>query len=516
MLHCRLAVALSFVGLVAKTTLAQSSGAPLLLNAAPQNQAVYLSWNRGATNALDLAWRPYGGTGWEHVAVSGSFYTLGKLQNGVRYQFQLTGTRGDGGRVRSSVIEETPRVRDDCDFGAAVFCTPEKLLAALPSYRMRAADLRCRDRAIGLTPETMPNCRFQLPGYALGLDRYSGGKFIPPTRLADPATVRSVLLQAIWNTDDPERMLRAARASITPLTIAYRGHVMPSAQARSYLVRLAPMLFSRITRFVPEEHIKGRYAIYHEGHGESAMGTGAEIIDWLLERGWEVWGIDMPLEGINGVDQRQPLLNHDDFPHVAADPSTGLRWFFQGIAAATALIAEDAPPGSTLMLVGRSGGAWTSYVYAGMDPHVDIVVNISGGSPASTQMDSSLFHRPSPHYENLLPYLSDQVSSHDLLLAGGSRATMVFYNTNDPCCYRFKADHPWIRFVNSLDASGSGKRYRAFVGNGAIHGLTPQAYLAWEQYLRELGLTVNPKSASTIPKDTAYSAVGSGAARHLR
>jgi len=476
---------------------------PVVLNVVAQDRQLFASWNRISGATYTLRWRRQGALDWaESRQVDEPYAAIDSLRNGARYDVQLVIGLGYQD-FPSAVITRSPRARDDCGYGSSVFCTEESFLKALPRYGLDRNSLRCRGQLI---PEgkLLPNCLYTGSGVALGLNRSYGARFSTESNGLSPDVVRAVVQKAIWGTNDFEAVKRQYAWNGIPMSLPYLGRVDPEAEVQSYLVPITSTMYSRLSWFVRPDHIPGRYAIYHEGHGETGLASGAPVINWLLDNGWEVISLDMPLEGINEEDRQFPLYDHDSFITLDNSDSTRLAWFFIPLVAAMNLVVKDyrGDGHPTVMMLGRSGGGWTTYTYAAMDPRVDLVVNISGGAPLSTFLDSTVFGHITPHYESQPDYLYDQVSLTDIMLAAGTVGTFFFYSELDPCCYRFSPRSSWIRYLQDLSLLSTNKQYEVFVDRAPMHGLSPNGLAMLGKFLRKQGLGPLPaRSNQSSPPD---------------
>lgn len=476
-----------------------NSDPPVILNTAPQDREVFLTWSTLPDAQYAVRWRKLGEEMWNTGRPTPTPYAaIDSLENGSAYQFQLVLETADR-RYLSQIVAETPRIRDDCGYGTTLFCTQQAFLSYLPRFGISPSELRCGGESVNLDLP-LPNCRFTAGGVALALDRAYGSVFAPNDFRPDAESVSRALRRAIWGTEDFAIARRGNAARVSEVAIPYGGRVETDARVRSYLVRIAPGLFSRISWFSKPDHIAGRYAIYHEGHGGAGISNAADLINWLLANGWQVLSLDMPLEGINQDDRQYPLYDHDSFARYDRRDSSALRDFFIPLVSAMEMIEGDARPTGrpTVMLLGMSGGGWSAYTYAAMDRRVDVAVNIAGGSPFSTLLDSTAFGRVTPHFENH-NYLYDQVTPTDVMLAAGRRAVFFFYSQNDPCCYRFSSDNEWVSYLRTLAQGRVGKQYRVFLDDAPIHGLSNRGLSALGRFLGEIGLgTVKARNAAAI------------------
>ena len=460
---------------------------PIVLNTAPQDREVFLSWSTVPYSSYTVRWRRSGASTWiTERATPLPYAAIDSLENGTAYQFQLV-LRTIGRTYISRTVVEIPRVRDDCGYGTTLFCTQQAFLAYLPRYSISQSELRCGGEPVNIEA-LLPNCRFTAAGIVLALNRSYGSIFRPNDDRPDAESVSRVLRRAIWGTEDFGAVRRENAGRMREVAIPFANNLDTATRMRSFLVRIAPGLFSRVAWFARDDHLPGRYAIYHEGHGEAGISSANELIRWLLANGWQVFSLDMPLEGVNELDRQYPLYDHDSFARFDTRDSSALRDFFVPLVSVMDLIESDAKGiRPAVMLLGRSGGGWTAYTYAAMDRRVDVAVNIAGGSPFSTLLDSSAFRHVTPHFENH-NFLYDQVTPTDIMLAGGRRAAFFFYSQNDVCCYRFSPDNEWVNYLRTLARGGGGKQYRIFLDDAPIHGLSKRGLDALGTFLQEIGL----------------------------
>jgi pimeloyl-ACP methyl ester carboxylesterase len=125
-----------------------------------------------------------------------------------------------------------------------------------------------------------------------------------------------------------------------------------------------------------------RLAIYHEGHG-AGFESAIPAISGLLDAGCDVIAIDMPVTGRNPT----PLVELKGVGKILLDNHTWfayldrpLRFFFEPVAAALNFALAEGPREEVIM-VGFSGGGWTTTVYAAMDPRIRRSYPVAGSTP---------------------------------------------------------------------------------------------------------------------------------------
>lgn len=135
--------------------------------------------------------------------------------------------------------------------------------------------------------------------------------------------------------------------------------------------------------FIPKEG-NGNLVIYHHGHNEGFV-HGQHTIDQLLQDGYSVIGISMPLLGMNN----QPVVHLKRFgrikisSHKQMDLLTDgvrhpLRFFIEPVIAAVNYSTEKY---ESIDLVGFSGGGWTAVVSAALDTRIARSYSVAGSLP---------------------------------------------------------------------------------------------------------------------------------------
>lgn len=422
---------------------------PLFLNAAPQDHALYLTWNTAPTGGeVTVHCRRADGGPWSAVEAGSSRHTFfDGLENDVDYE--CFATRRDGrATINSRPITQTPRAR------------PPRVGTSFTNQH--AADQWLRNRHISPQslflrgqPLTAWDARAPDGVYtdARGkllfiLLRQADNGFRAPTAPRPPGEVRTVLKHALWPKDNPFDQPERFAMPITPIEPPIIGQVTRYASASSFSIAYHPQLSSRCTRFMPENPTPGRIAIHVYGH-DLRRSACAATIDALLDRGWQVIAVDMPLLGANGADQRETLKNHNGFMRWNTDGVSPMALFLQPLKAIVDQIYREngANPDLTVMLVGRSGGGWTSFMYAALDERVHYAVSVAGGMPMSHWGHDKPLR--TADYEQLDPLIYESVRYEDIMPVAGSRGAFYVYNEHDPCCFRLAPDDPFLRYLQS-------------------------------------------------------------------
>jgi hypothetical protein len=141
-------------------------------------------------------------------------------------------------------------------------------------------------------------------------------------------------------------------------------------------------------------------------------------------------------------------------------------------------------------------------LYSAIDPRIDVALEISGMSPASAQLDTTVFRGIAAELDLTIPQLYDQVPTVLLQTAGGRLGSFHFYSSADPCCFAFPAGHPFVSYLNELSVTTRG-RVRAYVGHQPVHGLDEIALARLGQFLDQIGLGAADGGATVSSTTTA-------------
>lgn len=477
----------------------------MLLTAAPQDGSVYLTWNPvdGAAG-YTVGWREAGSAAAREVDTQRRYALVTGLQNGATYEFQVSAS-GGAGVVRSSAwIPAVPRERPGCawngympwDRTQSVFCTTAAMEEWMEAAGIVPEALSCRGRVVAEWSPLVPDCIYYTPaGDKLVLLRTADSVFSASAEYPRPADVRTVARQLIWRRGHPF----GSTTDVDPLPIAvHSGGVTAAQSVRAFEVPVNSRLSSRVTWFTPPDPIPGRYAIYHEGHGGAAVDIAATTIDWLLARGWRVIALDMPIAGLNGPDIRPDLALHGDLAQFDDGRTSPLSLFMTPIQAVVdRIIADGVREGSgfaadvadpDILLIGRSGGGWASYMYGALDPRIDVVVSAAGGLPISRRLDApwlpaDLTALELGDYEQIAPHFYSVIGHEDLMLAAGTRGALYLFNEHDPCCFRVEPEGEFVSYLRQ-GASVLGKPVDVFVDpDHREHSIGPASYVVMDAFL---------------------------------
>jgi hypothetical protein len=417
---------------------------------APQDHALYLTWNTAATSGeVTIQCRRASGGQWSSVDAGAAGYAFfDGLENDVDYECFAT-RRNRRGTVSSRPITQSPRARSP-RLGS-YFTSQRGADQWLRSRHIAPQSLRLRGRSVTAWDARAPDGGYTDENGKLLfiLLRHADTGFRAPIAPRPPGEVRTVLKHALWPKENPFDHPQRFAMAVTPIEPPIIGPVTQHASASSFAVAYHPQLSSRCTRFVPKHPTPGRVAIHVCGHDLFRRGECAVAIDALLDHGWQVIAVDMPLLGANAPDQRETLKDHNSFLRWDSDGISPVALFVQPLKAIVDQIYQEngANPDLTVMLVGRSGGGWTSFMYAALDERVHYAVSVAGGMPMSHWGHDKPLH--AADYEQFDPLIFESVRYEDIMPVAGSRGAFYVYNEHDPCCFRLSPDDVFLRYLQS-------------------------------------------------------------------
>jgi len=428
----------------------------MTLIGAPAAGAVFLSWSpEPEAQSYRVRWRPSAAPVWSSMTVEVVDHALiPDLVNGVPYDFTVEAATPEG-PVHSLAVQVTPKRRPACAYRTyhpiqSFFCSQADADAWMQERGVRSEDLRCRNLPVEHWGPSVRDCLYTAgTDFRMLLLRNADNEFQAPIDPPSPKDIRDALRRAIWRAGDPfSRGESGVEPSMLPAAII--GSVTKHATAGTLVFMTSDLFSSRVTRFTSRKPVEGRYAIYHEGHGGRAVEIGAETIDWLLERGWEVYAMDMPMSGVNASDMGPSFPNHHSDMYKLDDGITSpVATFMLPVKNVVDFIERRSVPNPTILMMGRSGGGWTTYTYSALDPRIDVAVSVAGGRPMSQRLDAPWGAMEIGDYEQSAPEIFAAIRHEDLMIAAGARGSMHFFNVKDPCCFRVSPGDPLVTYLVS-------------------------------------------------------------------
>ncbi|MDF1585158.1 hypothetical protein [Marinimicrococcus flavescens] len=247
---------------------------------------------------------------------------------------------------------------------------------------------------------------------------------------------------------------------------------------------------ARAYHFLPRRG-NGQLAIYHAGHDGSFRSTARATLDALLGKGFGILAFDMPMQGVNGWPERLAVPgggtlpldggSHWDLGFLESEGFAPLRLFMDPLLRAVNHVQARFAYQHIIML-GLSGGGWTTTVYAALDPRISRAYPVAGTLPRA-------LHRPHPvtgryssagDYEQRVPAFYSIAGYLDLYVlgaAGQGRRELQVVNRYDPCCFFGSEALLYEPMVGrALEEIGLGGSFRVFVDDTHLeHAISPAA-----------------------------------------
>jgi hypothetical protein len=247
----------------------------------------------------------------------------------------------------------------------------------------------------------------------------------------DVARVRKDLIAFIWKNDGklPTSSEVVRADAELPKQLANSR-----ATCETLTVSMDQGFKSVVYHFRPKKPNKS-LAIFHQGHDHAwTSGGGAETVAFLLEKGYSVMVFQMPLFGDNKRFAPAGIASHNDMAKLASREVEPIKFFLEPLAVALNYAAKKYAPEDVVM-IGLSGGGWTTTLYAAIDPRVRLSFPVAGTLP-----DYLRVGRPGDKgdWEQYYPDLYKIVNYLDLYVLGSSgqgRRQRQVLNKYDACCF---------------------------------------------------------------------------------
>lgn len=181
-----------------------------------------------------------------------------------------------------------------------------------------------------------------------------------------------------------------------------------------------------------------RLAIYHAGHNQEPLSDAAEPIQALLAAGFDVLAMTMPAEPHDRMAAFERPLQPFLEPVVV-----GLNHALAG------------GQYREVVMVGLSGGGWSTAVYSALDPRIRRSYPVAGSLPQRLRGD-----RDAGDFEQALPGLSVGYLDLYLMASTDGRQQLQVFNRLDPCCF---AGSQALSYADGLSA-----RAQAFGGRFGV------------------------------------------------
>ncbi len=218
------------------------------------------------------------------------------------------------------------------------------------------------------------------------------------------------------------------------------NHYLPLIPQSILLIRLLHGFEAR-GRYFKSAVPNRRLVIFNTGHsGQTRRDT--EVIGQLLERGFDVVGLDMPLTG----DNNRPIVRidrvgtvqfstHDQLRLLESADFNPLVLFVEPIACLVNLFSNGGDY-DQITQIGVSGGGFVATLIAALDTRITKTYAVAGAFTTFLRFANPT--TSSGDYEQVNKSLLQQISDLDLYIMaadGKNREYVQSFNEFDPCCY---------------------------------------------------------------------------------
>src|SRR4051812_8321334 len=280
-----------------------------------------------------------------------------------------------------------------------------------------------------------------MPPQAVGVDVEP---LITVHSAAEVASRRSRLISHVWKGAGLPTGSPSVRRGVPARDFAGLTHVR---RVDELTVRLRYGVSSRVFHLLPARPWNRRIALYHNGHVEP-LDTMARTVQALLDQGHSVLAFAMPFCHWNAqpiTDPADPakrvgIRSHDDLARWESAAFSTLTFFLEPVTVALGHAVAAYRPSSVVM-IGLSGGGWTTTVCAAIDPRITRSYPVAGslpfhlrpGSPnvASSTGDWEQRRETQPHFYGIAGYLDLYV----MAAVGAGRRQLQILNRFDSCCF---------------------------------------------------------------------------------
>jgi hypothetical protein len=297
---------------------------------------------------------------------------------------------------------------------------------------------------------------------------------LPAIRLhseADVAAMRRELARLVWKAD-------AVPAGWPNLQEQHEASLMDKLPpARVMQVRLPLGMDSRI--YYLTQASSDCLVVFHEGHRVAFVAP--VILGDIWKAGCSILYINMPLNGGNAVPTIEHphlgkfrLHSHNLLQLVDLGNFTILQVFLEPVVEALNKVLSEGQFG-TVIMVGFSGGGWTTALYSAIDPRIKASVHVAGSMP--------LFLLSLPPFsevgdiEQYYPPLLAVADYLELYVMGADRgrAQLQILNRYDPCCFAGEASKVYAPLVQKASQALGGRWDQWLDDTHAAHQISPAA-----------------------------------------
>ncbi len=257
-----------------------------------------------------------------------------------------------------------------------------------------------------------------------------------------------------------------------------------------------------------------RLVIVHQGHAHDLFGGVGATANHLLQQGFTVLAMKMPLTGlaswsndttafIPGHQGFRTYSSHDDMIYNTgpSNGGQGFRFFLEPVVQGINHAMASMEGLTDISMIGLSGGGWTTSLMAAIDPRISLSVPVAGSAPLYRRNadpaavgDAEQFYAPL-YNENIQPDgsgggIATWLEIYALGGHGEGRRQIQVTNQFDNCCFAGTFPNDFKDIVTNHVASlGSGQWEHVIDSTHHVHQISSHI----------LKTVVNPALGITAP-----------------
>lgn len=205
-------------------------------------------------------------------------------------------------------------------------------------------------------------------------------------------------------------------------------------------------LFQSVQKIHPKTLV-----IYHHGHTDDYCKS-QNLIKTLVQENIDVVALNMILRGNNpqpivslGHFSRVPLVQHEYLKFSQPQQGHALQYFLNPVLAMVNW-AQLKGQYERIVMVGLSGGGWTTTVYSALDERISQSIEIAGSYPMVLRF---LAQRDWGDWEQNIPDFYNQADYMDLyVLSAWKRQFTQIFNQYDDCCFAGRLSQAYAPVVH--------------------------------------------------------------------
>ncbi|CAE7396377.1 cysK [Symbiodinium sp. CCMP2592] len=224
----------------------------------------------------------------------------------------------------------------------------------------------------------------------------------------------------------------------------------------------------------PELPRRGKtLVLFHNGHGMSkgcpTYGDTDGSADWLNQMGFDVATIMMPFKDCNS-DPHDPHSLHAWFQPFEDEGKPWVKYFLEPVIN-TINFAIDSLAYERIIMMGLSGGGWTTTLAAAVDPRIVLSIPIAGSLPCDFRHTSWDFEQ---YCSDRWAQIGNYTALYVLAALEKGRASVQMLHESDPCCFHACGRHSRIQDYNRFVNSAARGVFQTVVTEGNLHQFNPR------------------------------------------